>query len=91
MFTWLSEQLAVALAGTVGLCVVGEVLDGLWIAVLVELVGCFSVVLVLALLLELLSSSSEEISTTIWGDIMGWRVLSRSGIYDFEPRKLTSF
>ena len=71
MFAWLSEQPAVALAETVGLCAVGEVLVGLWTAVRVESVGCFPIDLVLALLFGSLSSSSEEISTTIWGDIMG--------------------
>ena len=70
MFTRLSEQPTVALAGIAGLCAVGEVLDGLLTAVLVASVGCFPVNLVLVLLLEALSSSSEEISTTIWADIM---------------------
>ncbi len=85
MFTRLSEQPTVALARIVGLCAVGEVLDGLLTAVLVESVGCFPVDLVLVLLLEALSSSSEEISTTIWADMMGWSFLAGSGISDLEP------
>lgn len=70
-----SERAAVTLAGLVGLSAVGELLDGLLTAVLVGSEGCFPGDLVLVLRLAALSSSSEEISTTIWADIMCWRFL----------------
>lgn len=78
LFKGVSEQLAVTVAGTAGLSAGGEVLDGLLTAARVELVGCCIVDLVLVLLLVALSSSSEEISTTIWADITDWRFLAWS-------------
>lgn len=76
--TRLSEQPAVTLTGTVGLSAAGEATDGLLIAILVGVIGLFSVDLGLVLLLVALSSSSEEMSTTNWADIIGWRFLTRS-------------
>ena len=74
----LSAQSAVTFAGFVGLCAVGAATDGLLTAILVKCVGLSLVDLVLGLLLAALSSSSEEMSTTIWVDIMGRRFLARS-------------
>lgn len=71
MLTRLSEQLAVALAETVGFSAAGEATDGLLVAILVGIVGLFPVDLGLVLLLAALSSSSEEMSTTIGADIIG--------------------
>ena len=66
-----SEHPAITPAGIVGLSSFGEVLDGLLTAVLVDSVSLLPVALFLVLLLVALSSSSEEISTTNWADIMG--------------------
>lgn len=73
-----SEQSAVTLVGIVDLGAGGEATDGLLTAVLVECIGLFPVDLVLGALFAALSSSSEEMSTTIWADIMGWSFLARS-------------
>lgn len=70
-FVRLSEQQAVSRGESVGLSAVRGVLDGLLANVLVESVGCSPVDLVFVLLLAALSSSSDEISTTIWTGIMG--------------------
>ena len=78
MLTRLSEQPAVILTGTVGLSAASEATDGLLIAIVVGIVGLFPVDLDLVLLLAALSSSSEEMSTTIWADIIGWRFLTGS-------------
>ena len=78
MLTRLSEQPAVTLAGTVGLSTAGEATDGLAIVILVGVIGLFPVDLDLVLLLAALSSSSEEMSTTIWAGIIDWRFLIRS-------------
>lgn len=71
MFARLSEQPAVSGGESVGLSAIRGVVDGLLANVLVESVGCSPVDLVFVLLSAALSSSSDEISTTIWTGIMG--------------------
>ena len=69
------EELAVVGAETVGLSSVWDVLDGLLGNVLVGSVGWFPVGLAFVLLLAALSSSSDEMSTTSWADIIGCKIL----------------
>lgn len=71
-------RLAVTGAEGVDLSAVGEVLDGVLTAVLVGSEDCFPVDLALVLLSGA-SSSSDEMSTTIWADIMGCRPLAKLG------------
>ena len=67
----------VAGAEAVGVFIVGEVRDGLLMAVRVDPMGCFPFDLVLVLLLVVLSSSSDEMSTMVLADIIGCRPLVR--------------
>ena len=66
-----SEQAVVTAVEAVGLSAVGNVLDGLLADVLVEPLSWVPADLVLVLLLAALSSSSDEMSTTIWADMTG--------------------
>ena len=79
-------RLAVTGAESVDLSAVGEVLDGVLTAVLGGSEGCFPVDLALVLLFEALSSS-DEMSTTIWANIMGRRPWQS---WDLEPWDFTS-
>ena len=67
----------------VSLSAVGDVRDGLLADVLVEPLSWVTADLVLVLLLVALSSSSDEISTTIWADITGCRPLPGLAILSF--------
>ena len=67
-----SGQPAMFGAGSVGFSTIGVVLNRLSANVLVELVVCFLADIGFLPLLIVLSSSSDEISTTIWADITGW-------------------
>lgn len=78
VFVGPSGRLAITGGEIAGLSTIGEVLNGLLTAVLGEPVDCFPIDLVLLLLLAAWSSSSDEISTTIWADITGgYRPLAR--------------
>ena len=66
--------------------IVGEVRDGLFVAVWVNTMGCFPFDLLLVLLLQALSSSSDEMSTTFLADMIG----SFCKIEDLEPSTFTS-
>lgn len=70
------EQAAIIAGGVGCLSAVKGVLDGLLADVLVGSVGSFLVEVVFALLFVALSSSSDEMSTTIWADIIGYRLLA---------------
>ena len=67
--------------------IVGEVWDGLLMAVRVYTMGCFSFDLVLVLLLVALSSSSDEMSTTFFADMIG----SSGEVVDLESSTFTRF
>lgn len=64
-------------ADTVGFSAVGGILEGLLTIVLVGLGAGFAVGRVFVPRLTALSSSSDEMSTTIWADIVGCRTLRR--------------
>lgn len=71
------EQPVVIGAETVGLSAVGGILKAVLTMVLVGSVDGFAVDLGFVLRLTALSSSSDEMSTTIWADIVGCRSLPR--------------
>ena len=79
-------RLAVTGAESVDFAATGEVLVGVLTAVLGVSEGCFPVDLALVLLFEALSSS-DEMSTTIWANIMGRRPWQD---WDLEPWGFTS-
>lgn len=89
MYVGPPERLAVTGGETVGLSSVGEVPDGILMAVLVGSGGCFLIDLVLVLLLAVLSSSSDEMSTTIWADIRGCSPCARLRIKLLSDKKRT--
>ena len=66
--------------------IVGKVRDGLFMAARVNTIGCFPFDLVSVLLVVALSSSSDEMSTTFWADIIG----SFGKIADLEFSTFTS-
>ena len=82
MLAGVSELAAVTGAETFGLSAAENILDGLLADVLLATVGFLPVDLVFVLLFAAFSSSSDDMSTTIWADIIGCMplVILESGI-----------
>ena len=71
MLAGVLELVAITGAETFGLSAAGSILDGLLADVLLATVGWFPADLVFVLLFAAFSSSSDDMSTTIWADIIG--------------------
>lgn len=76
MFLMSSVRLVVTGGETLGLSAVRDIFGELLANVVVESVGCVPVDLVFVLLLTASSSSSDDISTTVWADITRCKALA---------------